>query len=109
MDREAWRAALHGAAKSQTHWSNWTTTYVFPLLHKPLPDPFSDVVPRWLQLDHDFFYFTCMELPHMKSLSCSEAVVMANFMPQKYYCFKMWPDIWSNIILDVSVKVIFEY
>ena len=45
----------------------------------------------------------------MKSLSCSEAVVMANFMPQKYYCFKMWPDIWSNIILDVSVKVIFEY
>ena len=37
----------------------------------------------------------------MKSLSCSEAVVMANFMPQKYYCFKMWPDIWSNIILDV--------
>jgi len=25
MDREAWRAAVHGAAKSQTWLSNWTT------------------------------------------------------------------------------------
>ena len=26
MDREAWRAAVHGVAKSQTWLSNWTTT-----------------------------------------------------------------------------------
>ena len=26
MDREAWRAAIHGVAKSQTWLSNWTTT-----------------------------------------------------------------------------------
>ena len=26
MDREAWRAAVHGVAKSQTQLSNWTTT-----------------------------------------------------------------------------------
>ena len=25
-DREAWRAAVHGVAKSQTQLSNWTTT-----------------------------------------------------------------------------------
>ena len=25
-DREAWRAAVHGAAKSQTRLSNWKTT-----------------------------------------------------------------------------------
>ena len=26
IDREAWRAAVHGVAKSQTGLSNWTTT-----------------------------------------------------------------------------------
>ena len=26
MDREAWRAAAHGVAWSQTHLSDWTTT-----------------------------------------------------------------------------------
>ena len=24
MDREAWRAAVHGVAKSRTQWSDWT-------------------------------------------------------------------------------------
>ena len=28
-DREAWRAAVHGAAKSQTRLSDWTTTKTF--------------------------------------------------------------------------------
>ena len=28
MDREAWRAAVHGVAKSQTQLSNWTTTVI---------------------------------------------------------------------------------
>ena len=28
MDREAWRAALHGVAKSQTQLSAWTTTFI---------------------------------------------------------------------------------
>ena len=30
MDREAWRAAIHGVAKSQTWLSNWTELKVFP-------------------------------------------------------------------------------
>ena len=24
MDREAWRAAIHGVTKSQTQWNDWT-------------------------------------------------------------------------------------
>ena len=38
MDREAWRAAIHGVAKSQTWLSNWTelnwTEYVSECLHQ---------------------------------------------------------------------------
>ena len=29
IDREAWRAAVHGVAKSQTRLSNWTTSTLF--------------------------------------------------------------------------------
>ena len=29
MDREAWRAAVHGVAKSRTQLSNWTTAVLF--------------------------------------------------------------------------------
>jgi len=35
MDREAWHAAVHGVAKSQTQLSNWTNWYwTFPLYMK---------------------------------------------------------------------------
>ena len=33
-DREAWHAAVHGVAKSQTQLSNWTTTiYIYTHMH----------------------------------------------------------------------------
>ena len=34
MESEAWRAAVHGVAKSQTQLSNWTTTIIFPWLNR---------------------------------------------------------------------------
>ena len=34
MDREAWRAAVHGVSKSWTWLSKWTTTEIFPQLKK---------------------------------------------------------------------------
>ena len=40
MDREAWRAVIHGVAKSQTRLSNWTelniTKHYSPLISQPL-------------------------------------------------------------------------
>ena len=44
MDREAWHAALHGVAKSQTQLSNWTElnwtdyTYVFNCISNCFPN-----------------------------------------------------------------------
>ena len=32
MDREAWRAAIHGVAKSQTRLSDWTELVLLSLL-----------------------------------------------------------------------------
>ena len=36
MDREAWRLAVHGAAKSQTRLSNFTLTFHFHALEKEM-------------------------------------------------------------------------
>ena len=33
MDREAWRAAVHGVAKSQTRLSNWTDWQTWPFVY----------------------------------------------------------------------------
>ena len=65
--------------------------------------------PKVLPVRPWFFYFTCMELPHMKSLSCSEAVVMANFMSQKYYCFKMCPDFGQTLFWMFLWRCFFGY
>ena len=35
MDREAWRAAIHGVAKSRTRLSDWTELRVFKILRRP--------------------------------------------------------------------------
>ena len=36
MDREAWRAALHGVTKSRTQLSDFTFTFHFPALEKEM-------------------------------------------------------------------------
>ena len=34
MDREAWRAAVYGVAKSRTRLSNWTEPHLYPFIHQ---------------------------------------------------------------------------
>ena len=36
MDREAWRAVIHGVAKSRTRLSDFTFTFHFPALEKEM-------------------------------------------------------------------------
>ena len=45
MDKEAWRAAVHGVAKSQTWLSNWTELNWTELKDKELT-PAGSVFPR---------------------------------------------------------------
>ena len=42
MDREAWRAAMHGVAKSQTQLSDWTELSVYMSM------PISQLIAFWL-------------------------------------------------------------
>ena len=39
MDREAWHAVVHGVAKSETWFGNWTTTWIFILILLPTHAP----------------------------------------------------------------------
>ena len=43
MDREAWRAAIHGVPKSQTGLSHWTELNLFLELFVPLLIVFADI------------------------------------------------------------------
>ena len=48
MDREAWRAVVHGVAKSQTQLSNWTELIVcLSPSPSPLPSPISLFFPAY--------------------------------------------------------------
>ena len=43
MDKEAWRAAVHGVTKSRTHLSDLTFTFTFTLVNLPSYSTFSSV------------------------------------------------------------------
>jgi len=49
MDREAWCAAIHGVAKSQTQLSNWTELN-WRLTHRPTFTFFAPILSPWMNL-----------------------------------------------------------
>ena len=65
MDREAWHAAVHWVAKSQTQLSNWTETdtgivhfskYIVQLGYKQKPIDFTGILnPDSINLDQSIF------------------------------------------------------
>ena len=65
MDRETWRAAIHGVAKSRTWLSNWTelNTFLNVFLYRSLPS--LDILPRIL-----FFLSQQLQVLFKKFLFC---------------------------------------
>ena len=55
MDREAWRAAVHGVAKSWTRLSN--KTELNPLMEISFPPPLQLLVTNILYFSHCFYEF----------------------------------------------------
>ena len=49
MDREAWRAAVHGVEKNRTQLSDWTEMNWSHILLKSLAGRFFTIKPPWLQ------------------------------------------------------------
>ena len=59
MDREAWRAAIHGVAKSQTQLSDWTELNWTELCTQPLKHPIYSSDSYWIgQKIHSGFSVT---------------------------------------------------
>jgi len=50
-DKEAWHAAVHGVAKSQTQISNWTTTNPFWIKGKQNSKLFTDLIYKGLLIE----------------------------------------------------------
>ena len=57
-DSEAWCATVHGVAKSQTQWSNWTTTTIYLVVCKDFEQKKTPKIIGYL----DPFTFACYSL-----------------------------------------------
>ena len=77
MDREAWHAVVHGVAKSETWFGNWTTTWIFKLILLPTHAPQSS-------LQHYLQY-----LGHVKVL---------HSICQQIWKTQQWPQDWKRSV-----------
>ena len=68
MDTEAWRAAVHGVAKSWTRLSDWTGLSFLQLLFPPFPQPLIQAVPQhYLSFPQSLIYqFLQSIIPHTR-------------------------------------------
>ena len=73
MDREAWRAAIYGVAKSRTRMSDWTELYHF-----------SDVVHS---LSPVLLFVTLCTAAHQASLSFTISGACSNSCPLSWCCY----------------------
>ena len=88
MDREAWRAAIHGVAKSRTRLSDWKLNWVYSEEAEFMPGKVFFLF---------FFFFFCLRLlslflyQRLGELSCMAVVksaLLEVWSPFQPYCFR---------------------
>ena len=87
-DREAWRAAIHGVAKSQTRLSYWTTTNIYYFFFSWKPRKVYRVLqPMGLQRLRDDW--ACVHAQEWNIFVCSREICMCGGNCQVY---PSWPS-----------------
>ena len=78
MDREAWRAAAHGVAKSLTRLSDFTFTFHYHALEKEMATHSSVLawrIPETEEPGWAAFYGVTQSRTRLKRLSCSRKIL----------------------------------
>ena len=78
MDREAWRAAIHGVAKSRTRLSDFTFTFHFHALEKEMAT-YSSVLAWWAAV-----YGVAQSRTQVKRLSHSSSISIESVMQSSH-------------------------
>ena len=113
MDREAWRAAIHGVAKSRTRLSNWTELKVqfsnFPFVHCMIDVRTSNSLPRSRSQKFSIFFWkisnsniTFKPVIH-SGLIFDQSVRFRSLLFFFLYCFFPPPGI-SNCPITICLK-----
>ena len=97
MDREAWRAAIHGVAKSWTRlsdWTDWLMGSFFPSFISFFPTPFSFFLPWVLVQSGDYMITFSKYCFYQYKNKANNITKETNVLEELSKCYKSW---YSNI------------
>ena len=126
MDREAWRAAIHGVAKSRTRLSDWTELnwtapfeYWVPQFQVHSPLPFTDanfvsvkllILPTFLSGGDQINKLTFLSDSRFKDMPLPQCLPFVGKEPREFYLVIMvqTPHLWSfwKLLINGMLPVI---
>ena len=117
MDREAWRAAIHGVAKSRTRFSDWTELnwiiinieHPFICLMTICMTSLKNVYPGLLSFDSvvflvlSFFVLDCKSCVYILEINSLSIASFAKYFPQSTDCLSIC--LWISCIYSPFVRM----